>query len=141
MLYWAGSGLGKSQILCYLAASAILQGKNVVYYTLELAESEISLRIDSKISGIPLDALTAKKDIVLEKLKENVKGNLIVKFYPTKSITTNALQSHLSRLIETGHNIDLVCLDYADLLKSISTRKEKREELESIYEELRRMSR
>lgn len=67
-----GSGLGKSQILCCLSAAALKQGKNVVYYTLELSANEVALRHDSRLTGFPLDILSFKKDLTREKILKEV---------------------------------------------------------------------
>ena len=76
------------------------------------------------------------KEEIYEEIK-NLDGALIVKEYPTKSATTNTLRAHLSRLIKRDIKPGLIIVDYADLLKPVIVRKEKRNELESIYEELR----
>ena len=62
---------------------------------------------------------------------------LIVKEYPTKTATTNTIRAHIEKLKQQGIVPDMIIVDYADLLRTLSTRREKREELESIYEELR----
>jgi len=67
-------------------------------------------------------------------------GSLIIKEYPTKSASTNTIRAHLSRLVKRGIVPGLVIVDYADLLRPVTVRKEKRNELESIYEELRALS-
>jgi len=76
---------------------------------------------------------------VYEEIKD-IDGSLIVKEYPTKSASTNTIRAHLSRLVKRGITPGLVIVDYADLLKPVQVRKEKREELGSIYEELRALS-
>ena len=65
---------------------------------------------------------------------------MIVKEYPTKSASTSTIRSHLSRLIKRGIKPGMIIVDYADLLRPVVARKEKRNELESIYEDLRAMS-
>jgi replicative DNA helicase len=69
-----------------------------------------------------------------------MEGKLIIKEYPTKSATTNTIKSHLTKLLKRGLKPGMIIVDYADLLRPVTTRKEKRTELESIYEELRAMS-
>lgn len=111
-------------------------GKNVVYYSLELDDKTISLRFDSCLTGIPLDNLFSRKNLVLEHI-EGVSGKLLVKEYPTKTANTNVIRSHLDKLKQNNFKVDLIIVDYGDLLKPMTTRKEKREELETIYEDLR----
>ena len=132
----APTGAGKSMVLTHLGAQAIKAGKNVVHYTLELSDSVTGQRYDSCISGIPLNSLFHQKDEVLEVINE-LKGSLIIKEYPTKSASTNTIRLHLEKLKKKNHKIDMILVDYADLLKPVVHFKEKRNELESIYENLR----
>ena len=135
----APTGAGKSMALVHPGAQAIQDGKTVVHYTLELQDTIIGTRYDSCITGYPLSDIRNFKDEVYEEIKE-LDGALIVKEYPTKSATTNTLRSHLSRLVKRDIKPGLIIVDYADLLKPVTVRKEKRNELESIYEELRALS-
>lgn len=137
----APTGAGKSMALVHIGAAALKLGKTVIHYSLELDDKTIGLRYDSCITGIPLDHLHAKKDQVLEKITTNALGKLIIKEYPTKSATTSTIRNHLERLRQRGTDVGLVIVDYGDLLKPVTIRKEKREELETIYEDLRGMAR
>jgi replicative DNA helicase len=132
----APTGVGKSMVLVHLGATAVKAGMTVVHYTLELRDTVIANRYDSCITGIPLDELMDRKDEIREYLK-GIDGNLIVKEYPTKTATTNTIRAHIEKLKQQGITPDMIIVDYADLLKTISTRREKREELETIYEDLR----
>lgn len=132
----APTGAGKTHVLCHLGAAAIKEGKTVVHYSLELDDKTIGRRYDAAITGIPLDSLHAKKDFVYERIKE-VSGSLIIKEYPTKSASPETLRNHLNKLKERGIIPGMIIVDYGDLLRPVSMRKEKREELETIYEELR----
>lgn len=132
----APTGVGKSMVLVHLGANAIKAGLTVVHYTLELRETVIASRYDSCITGIPLDELMDRKEEIRE-MVNNCDGTLIVKEYPTKTATTNTIRAHLEKLKQQGIVPDMVIVDYADLLRTLSRRNEKREELESIYEELR----
>ena len=135
----APTGAGKSMVLVHLGAQAVQDGKTVIHYTLELQDTVVASRYDSCITSYPLSELSNFKDEVYEQIK-NVDGKLIVKEYPTKSATTNTVKTHLSKLLKRGIKPDMILVDYADLLKPITVRKEKRNELESIYEELRAIS-
>lgn len=135
----APTGAGKSMALVHLGAQALIQGLNVVHYTLELQDKVVALRYDSCITGIPLSDVKDQKDIVWNGIKD-VKGKLIIKEYPTKSASTNTLKNHLEKLKRKDFKIDLVIVDYGDLIRPISAQKEKRIELESIYEELRALA-
>ena len=133
------TGAGKSMVLVHLGSEAIKEGKTVVHYTLELQDTVIATRYDSCITGYPLSDIINFKDEVYDEIKD-LDGSLIVKEYPTKSASTNTIRAHLSRLVKRGIHPGMVIVDYADLLKPVQARKEKRNELESIYEELRAIS-
>ena len=135
----ANTGVGKSHWLVAMGAAALKAGKTVVHYTLELQDTIIGTRYDSCITGYPLSDIRNFKDEVYDEIK-NIEGSLIVKEYPTKSANTNTIRAHLSRLIKRGIKPGMIIVDYADLLKPVTVRKEKRNELESIYEELRAIS-
>jgi len=132
----APTGVGKSMVLAHLGAKAILAGKNVVHYTLELQDVSVGNRYDSCITGIRLNELYQRKDEVLEEIRL-IPGKLLIKEYPTKSATTQTLRNHLDKLRQRDIDIDMVIVDYGDILKPISFSKEKRNDLETIYEELR----
>ena len=135
----APTGAGKSMALVHLGAAALKAGKNVVHYTLELAEDVVGLRYDSCLSGVSLNDLFSLKELVRETCME-IKGELILKEYPTKTASPKTLKTHLEKLRKKGFNIDMIIVDYGDILKPTSNFREKRNELESIYEELRAIS-
>tara|TARA_R110002110_G_scaffold24779_1_gene92441 strand:+ start:3978 stop:5354 length:1377 start_codon:yes stop_codon:yes gene_type:complete len=132
----APTGAGKSMVLVHLGAQAIKSGKNVVHYTLELADVVVASRYDSCITGIPLKDLFVFKEHIYENVQD-LEGGLIVKEYPTKSASTRTIETHLEKLRQRDFKVDMILVDYGDLLKPNVVRKEKRMELESIYEELR----
>ena len=134
----APTGVGKSMVLVHLGATAIKAGMTVVHYTLELQDRVIASRYDSCITGIRLNEIQDRKaEIKKEIVDGDIDGTLIIKEYPTKTATTNTIRAHLEKLKQQGITPDMIIVDYADLLRTLSARKEKREELESIYEELR----
>ena len=135
----APTGVGKSMVLVHLGAEALKAGKTVVHYTLELGDTVVASRYDSCITGIGLSDLYSRKDEIYEHVKD-VPGRLIVKEYPTKTATTGTITNHLEKLIARGIKPDMVIVDYGDLLRPIDKRKEKRNELESIYEEMRALA-
>ena len=132
----APTGAGKSMVLVHLGATAVKEGKTVVYYTLELADTVVGRRFDSCLTDIKHEDLLKNKYNVVEKLKE-IKGHLIIKEYPMKSASTQTIRSHIERLKKRGTKPDMILIDYADLLKPVKSLGEKRHELEGIYEELR----
>ena len=52
ILLLAGTGVGKSLFMCSFASSCLLQGKNVLYITLEMAEERIAERIDANLLNV-----------------------------------------------------------------------------------------
>jgi replicative DNA helicase len=135
----APTGAGKSMALAHLGAMAVVKGKTVVHYTLELADTVVGQRYDSCITGIELKNLMSMKDSILEVI-EHIPGQLIIKEYPTKSASTRTITGHLEKLRQKGIDPDMIIVDYADLLKPTATgfkTQELRHSLGNIYEELR----
>lgn len=134
----APTGAGKSHVLVHLGAQALKQGKNVVHITLELADTAVAQRYDACLTGHNLNHLLEKKEDILEKI-QNVDGQLIIKEYPTKSATIGMIKNHLEKIRQHEMAIDLIILDYGDLVRPSGGNRntEKRHELESIYEDLR----
>ncbi|MCK9596337.1 AAA family ATPase [Candidatus Pacearchaeota archaeon] len=132
----APTGAGKSMVLVHLGASALLQGINVVHYTLELQETVIGKRYDSCITKFTLNELGRFKNEVFDQIGQ-VKGRLIIKEYPTKGATVITIRNHLEKMKRRGINVGMIIVDYADLLASVKSYEQKRFDLESIYEDLR----
>ena len=132
----APTGAGKSMALVHLGAEAIKSGKNVVHYTLELGSTVIASRYDSCMTKVPLKELPSFKEMIYEKVRD-LDARLIVKEYPTKSASPATIKNHLEKLRQRGISIDTIIVDYGDLLRPSIIRKEKRHELETIYEDLR----
>jgi len=132
----APTGSGKSMVLVHLATRAILEGKTVVYYTLELKDTVVGQRFDCCISGVPLGDHRMRKEEILKKI-EDIDGSLIIKEYPTKSASVQTLKNHIEKLRKRGIEPDLILVDYADLLRPVRSTGEKRHELEETYEGLR----
>ena len=134
----APAGIGKSWLLINIGANAMRAGKTVLHYTLELNEDYVGQRYDSVIMGINAQNLKNYQDEIQERM-HTLKGDLIVKYYPTKSVGVIGLKAHLEKTIMLGQKPDLVLVDYGDLLK-INTKKDKHEALEELYEDLRGMA-
>ncbi len=132
----APTGAGKSMVLCHLGTQALKEGKTVIHYTLELADSVVGTRYDCCLSGVSLRDHKLNKEKIFDVVSE-VDGHLIIKEYPTKSASTNTIKTHIEKLRKRGIEPDMIIVDYADLLRPIRNSSEKRHELENIYEELR----
>lgn len=137
-VFVAPAGIGKSMALVNIAAYAAKKGLNVIYYTLELSETYVGARFDSHYTGIPSQDLKFHQDEVVEALKD-VKGQLIIKYYPTKTATVNTIAAHIDKCIAQGVKPDVVLVDYADLLRDTGVKGSVRNDimLGNIYEELR----
>ncbi len=134
----APAGIGKSWLLINIGANAVKQGKTVIHYTLELNDNYVGQRYDSVITGIAAQNLKNYTDDIEEKL-ETLPGELIIKYYPTKSTGIMGIKAHIEKTVMLGNNPDLVIVDYGDLLK-VNTKKDKHEALEELYEEMRGMA-
>jgi archaellum biogenesis ATPase FlaH len=134
----APAGIGKSWLLINIGAHAVKAGKTVIHYTLELNENYVGQRYDSVLTGIPAQNLKNYREDIEAKML-TLKGDLIVKYYPTKSVGVMGLKAHIEKTIMLGKKPDLVIVDYGDLLK-VNIKKDKHEALEDLYEELRGMA-
>ena len=133
-VFVAPAGIGKSWALVNAAANAVKAGRTVVQYTLELSGAYVGLRFDSVFTGIAAQNLKYYQDNIKEAIEE-IEGDLVIKYYPTKTATVNTLKAHLDRCTMMGKKPDLIIVDYADLLRGAG--KEIRHELGNIYEDLR----
>lgn len=133
----APAGGAKSWGLVNVAASAIKEGKRVIYYTLELNQFYVARRFDAYFTNTPFQNLQEghSQDRIREAVSE-LNGDLIVKYYPTKTASTNTIISHIEKCIGQGKKPDLIIIDYADLIRPAKAN-DKRLELNDIYEELR----
>ena len=136
VVFVAPAGIGKSWGLINVGAHAVKSGLNVVHYTLELNEGYVGQRYDAVLTGIANQNLKYNIDEVTSSVSK-LKGNLVIKYYPTKTASCSTLRAHIEKMILIGKKPDLVIVDYADLLRGAVARKEMRHELESIYEDLR----
>ena len=132
----APSGIGKSWTLAAMGAYGISKGMNVVHYTLELNEAYVGLRYDSIFSGVEVQNLKYHKEEIMEKLSK-LDGNLTIKYYPTKFCTVNTLSAHLKKVMTFGTRVDMVLVDYADIMRDVHRTREVRHALGNIYEDLR----
>jgi len=132
----APAGVGKTWVLAAIGANSMKRGRHIVHYSLELNEAYVGLRYDSIFTGIANQNLKYHKDDVQTEM-EKLKGDLVIKYYPTKSASVNTLSAHLKRITTLGTQVDMVVVDYADILKDTGGSKEVRHALGNIYEDLR----
>ena len=134
----APSGIGKSWLLRAIGAEALRRGKRVVDYTFELSQNYVGLRYDTIMTGIEPAEIKNNRQLVKDTI-EKIPGELIIKYFPTRTATVDHLRSHISRMTQLGQAPDLVIVDYADLMRSTERSSARHEELGFIYEELRGM--
>jgi len=132
----APAGIGKSWTLQALGSEVIKKGKTVVHYSLELNENYVGLRYDSIFSGVTTANIKYHKEDVEKKLSQ-LPGKLLIKYFPTKAASVQTLGSHLKQIELSGVDIDMVIVDYADILMPTGNFKEKRHAIGNIYEDLR----
>jgi replicative DNA helicase len=119
----AGTGVGKSLFMCHVASSVLLQGKNVLYITLEMAEEKIAERIDANllnvniqdITDLPKQMFTSKVNNIAQKTQ----GTLIIKEYPTASAHSGHFKSLLNELaLKKSFRPDIIFIDYLNICAS-----------------------
>jgi replicative DNA helicase len=116
----AGTGVGKSLFMCHVASSCMVQGKNVLYITLEMAEEKIAERIDANLLNVTLDDLMdLPKDIYDKKVarvREKTTGKLIIKEYPTASASVTHFRTLLNELnLKRSFVPDIIFVDYLNI--------------------------
>jgi len=119
----AGTGVGKSLFMCHVASSALVEGRNVLYITMEMAEERIAERIDANLLNVPIDQLeNMPKDMFTEKVKSLARkttGNLIVKEYPTGSAHAGHFRALLNELkLKKQFEPDIIFVDYLNICAS-----------------------
>ena len=119
----AGTGVGKSLFMCHYAASVLLQGKNVLYVTCEMAEEKIAERIDANLLNTNIREVAELPKTVFErkvnKLREKTQGKLIIKEYPTASAHVGHYRSLLSELkLKKNFMPDIIFIDYLNICAS-----------------------
>ena len=119
----AGTGVGKSLCMCHMASSVLLQGKNVLYITLEMAEEKIAERIDANLLNIAIqDMFSTSKNIFerkMAKLAKKTQGNIIVKEYPTTMAHSGHFKALLNELaLKKSFRPDVIFVDYINICAS-----------------------
>ena len=119
----AGTGVGKSLFMCHVAASALLQSKNVLYISLEMAEKKIAERIDANLMNISMEDLhdlpRRMFDSRMEKLQKKTEGKFIIKEYPTASAHCGHFRAlHNELLLKKQFRPDIIFIDYINICAS-----------------------
>ena len=116
----AGTGVGKSLFMCHVASACLVQGKNVLYITMEMAEEKIAERIDANLLNVSLDSLQdLSKDMYdkkVKRVKDMTVGKLIIKEYPTASASSSHFRTLLNELnLKRNFIPDIIFIDYLNI--------------------------
>jgi archaellum biogenesis ATPase FlaH len=119
----AGTGVGKSLFMCHVASGALVEGRNVLYITMEMAEERIAERIDANLLNVPIDQLeNLSKDMFREKVDNVARktdGRLIIKEYPTGSAHSGHFRALLNELkLKRTFEPDIIFIDYLNICSS-----------------------
>ena len=119
----AGTGVGKSLFMCHVASSVLLQGRNVLYITLEMAEERIAERIDANLLNVPIQDIGELPKQMFESkvtnLAKKTQGTLIIKEYPTASAHSGHFKSLLNELaLKKSFRPDIIFIDYLNICSS-----------------------
>ena len=119
----AGTGVGKSLFMCHFASSALLQGKNVLYITLEMAEEKIAERIDANLLNVNIQDITDLPKIMYEDkvtgVSKKTQGSLIIKEYPTAAAHSGHFKGLLNELaLKKSFRPDIIFIDYLNICAS-----------------------
>jgi replicative DNA helicase len=119
----AGTGVGKSLFMCHVAASVLLQGRNVLYITMEMSEERIAERIDANLLNVPIQQLIDLPRQMFENkvtnLSKKTQGSLIIKEYPTASAHSGHFKALLNELaLKKSFRPDIIFIDYLNICAS-----------------------
>ena len=119
----AGTGVGKSLFMCHVASSALVQGHNVLYITMEMAEERIAERIDANLLDVPIDQLDKLPkntfSLKVQDIARKTSGKLIIKEYPTGSAHAGHFRALLNELkLKRQFEPDLIFIDYLNICAS-----------------------
>lgn len=131
-IFYGGPGGGKSWSLVAIGAFALALGYKVIHYTLELGEDYVGKRYDACLTKINVDEIDEHKDKLPEYLSK-YGNNLIIKEFPMKATKLSAVKSHIQKCADLGFVADLIIIDYVDLLKPPTTRKDAKAEIDDLH--------
>jgi len=119
----AGTGVGKSLFMCHVASAVLLQGRNVLYITMEMAEEKIAERIDANLLNVPIQQLSELPRSTFENkvtnLSKKTQGSLIIKEYPTASAHSGHFKALLNELaLKKSFRPDIIFIDYLNICSS-----------------------
>ena len=143
----AGTGVGKSLAMCHFASNNLMDGKNVLYITMEMAEEKIAERIDANLLNVTMSELEELPKLMydqkINKVRKNTSGKLIVKEFPTAGAHAGHFRHLVNELkIKKGFVPDIIYVDYLNIcassrMKGVGAAVNTYSYIKSIAEELR----
>lgn len=122
-VFSAVSGTGKSLAMCSFAASNLSMGYNVLYITMEMSEEKIAERIDANLLDVDISTIEEMPKVLYDRkmkhVRENTKGKLFVKEYPTAGAGANHFRALLDELkMKKNFKPDIIYIDYLNICSS-----------------------
>ncbi len=119
----ASTGVGKTLVMCHMAACNYMAGRNVLYLTMEMGavgDPSISERIDANLLDTQLSELMILPHDSYEKkmmrIREKTTGKLIIKGYPTASAGSTHFRFLLNELkLKKDFVPDILYIDYLNI--------------------------
>jgi len=142
----AGTGVGKSLFMCHMASACLLNGRSVLYITMEMAEEKIAERIDANLLNVPIQEIGELPKVMFDskvtKLAQKTQGALIIKEYPTAGAHSGHFKALLNELaLKKSFRPDIIFIDYLNICASSRYRQSgtvnSYSYIKSIAEELR----
>ena len=143
-LFMAQAGLGKSVFLSNLAVNLLKQNLSVAVISLEMSENVYATRFDAHISDKNINRLHEFEETAVERIKtfyaDHPKANLYIKEYPPRSICSRDIETYLENLKNAGQKLDVVIVDYLNLVLPNHRSDSMYKDGLTVSEELRRLS-
>ena len=123
-IFAGGSGSGKSLFMQNMALNWALQGKNVVYISLELSEELCCMRLDAMLTGMGTkEVMKNSSDVELRVKMASKKAGRLQVVQMKNGSTVNDVKAYL-REYQIQHNIhvDALLVDYLDLMMPVTVK-------------------
>lgn len=131
-IFYGGPGGGKSWSLVALGSYALKMGYKIIHYTLELGADYVGKRYDACITGISVNEIDQYVEQLPELLSQ-YQNNLIIKEFPMKATKLSSIKAHIQKCADLGFEADLILIDYVDLLKPPTVRKDAKAEIDDLH--------
>jgi replicative DNA helicase len=117
----APGGVGKSIAMVNQGVTSLIEGRKVLYITLEMSESRVAKRFDSMLTLVPQDKLKSevlKVERRLETVAEKFGPNALrIKRFQPYQIDANTIKALLTNLKNYDSFVpDVIIIDYLELM-------------------------